>query len=82
MRSIINNICVNDQDQLIDIIDRIDGSFRKDNSQASQNESYRVNGELLDFLVAVEKAELDFLDMVCRLISSFTIMISSYMRND
>ena len=76
MRSIINNICVNDQDQLIDIIDKLENGFRRDKSQASGSEHYAVNGELLDFLTSVEKAELDFLDMVLSSIVSSITMIS------
>ena len=76
MRSIINNICVNDQDQLIDIIDKLENGFRRDKSQASGSENYAVNGELLDFLTSVEKAELDFLDMVLSSIVSSITMIS------
>ena len=55
MRCIINNICVNDQDHLIDIIDRIQKSFTKDKSQVSEGEQGRVNEDLLNFLIAVEK---------------------------
>ncbi len=32
MRSIVNNICVNDQDHLIDIMDKIQKDFAKDKS--------------------------------------------------
>jgi hypothetical protein len=56
MRCIINNICVNDQDHLIDIIDKIQKSFTKDKSQVSEGSQSQVNEELLSFLIAVEKA--------------------------
>jgi predicted nucleic-acid-binding protein len=64
MAEVVEKICLNNQEHLIDLVDKIESNYRSKQNAFETEQTRSVNVKLESFLESVSKAELDFLDMV------------------